>query len=48
MTYHSRFNDKYNKIIVESMGGSGDNMFEKEEKIIGLVSKEVTVDKDSN
>jgi hypothetical protein len=47
MTYHSRFNDKYNKIIVESMGGSGDNMFEKEEKIIQRVSKEVTVDKES-
>ena len=47
MTYHSRFNDKYNKIIVESMGGSGNNMFEKEEKIIGRVSKEVTVDKES-
>ena len=47
MTYHSRFNDTYNKIIVESMGGSGDNMFEKEEKIIGRVSKEVTVDKES-
>jgi hypothetical protein len=48
MTYHSRFNDKYNKIIVESMGGSGDNMFEKEEKIIAKVSKEVTVDKETN
>ena len=48
MTYHSRFNDTYNKIIVESMGGSGDNMFEKEEKIIGRVSKEVTVDKESH
>ena len=47
MTYHSRFNDKYNKIIVESMGGSGNNMFEKEEKIIAKVSKEVTVDKES-
>ena len=47
MTYHSRFNDTYNKIIVESMGGSGDNMFEKEEKIIQRVSKEVTVDKES-
>ena len=46
-TYHSRFNDKYNKIIVESMGGSGDNMFEKEEKIIAKVSKEVTVDKET-
>ena len=48
MTYHSRFNDTYNKIIVESMGGSGDNMFEKEEKIIQRVSKEVTVDKESH
>jgi len=48
MTYHSRFNDKYNKIIVESMGGSGNNMFEKEEKIIAKVSKEVTVDKETN
>jgi hypothetical protein len=47
MTYHSRFNDKYNKIIVESMGGSGDNMFEKEEKIIQRVSKNVTVDKET-
>lgn len=47
MTYHSRFNDKYNKIIVESMGGSGNNMFEKEEKIIAKVSKNVTVDKES-
>ena len=47
MTYHSRFNDKYNKIIVESMGGSGNNMFEKEDKIIAKVSKEVTVDKES-
>ena len=47
MTYHSRYSDQYNKIIVESMGGSGDNMFEKEEKIIARVSKEVTVDKDT-
>jgi hypothetical protein len=28
------------------MGGSGDNMFEKEEKIIQRVSRNVTVDKD--
>ena len=33
--------------FVESMGGSGDNMFEKEEKIIAKVSKEVTVDKEA-
>jgi hypothetical protein len=30
------------------MGGSGDNMFEKEEKIIQRVSKNVTVDKETN
>ena len=43
--YHSKFSDKYNKIIVESMGGSGDNETEKEEKIIKKISKEIVVDK---
>ena len=42
----SHFSDQYNKIIIEAMGGRGDNDFEKEEKIIRLVSKEVTVEKD--
>jgi hypothetical protein len=42
----SRFSDQYNKIIMEAMGGRGDNDFEKEEKIIKRVSKEVIVDKD--
>jgi hypothetical protein len=41
----SRFSDQYNKIIMEAMGGKGDNDFEKEEKIIKKVSKEVTVEK---
>jgi hypothetical protein len=41
----SRFSDQYNKIIMEAMGGKGDNNFEKEEKIIKRVSKEVTVEK---
>jgi hypothetical protein len=41
----SKFSDQYNKIIVESMGGSGDNDFEKEEKIIQKISREVIVDK---
>ena len=31
---------------MEAMGGKGDNDFEKEEKIIKRVSKEVIVDKD--
>ncbi len=42
----SRYSDQYNKIIMEAMGGRGDNDFEKEEKIIKRVSKEVFVDKD--
>ena len=43
--YNSKFSDQYNKIIVESMGGSGDNDYEKEEKIIQKISREVIVDK---
>jgi hypothetical protein len=42
----SRYSDQYNKIIMEAMGGRGDNDFEKEEKIIKRVSKEVIVDKE--
>jgi hypothetical protein len=41
----SKISDKYNKILIESMGGAGDNDFEKEEKIIKRVSKEITVEK---
>ena len=44
--YHSKFSDQYNKIIVESMGGSGDNDLEKEDKIIKNISKNVVIDKD--
>jgi hypothetical protein len=42
----SKCSDQYNKIIVESMGGAGDNDYEKEEKIIKKVTKEVIVNKD--
>ena len=41
----SRFSDQYNKMIIESMGGSGDNDLEKEDKIIRKIAKEVIVDK---
>mgnify|MGYP000465533986 CR=1 FL=1 len=41
----SRYSDQYNKIIMEAMGGRGDDDFEKEEKIIKRVSKEVMVEK---
>jgi hypothetical protein len=44
--YHSKFSDQYNKIIVESMGGPGDNDFEKEEKIIKNISKQVFIEKE--
>ena len=45
-TYHSKFSDQYNKIIVESMGGSGDNDSEKEDKIIRNISRTITIDKE--
>jgi hypothetical protein len=41
----SKFSDQYNKIIVESCGGSGDNDTEKEDKIIKNIAKMVTIDK---
>jgi hypothetical protein len=42
----SLYSDQYNQIIMEAMGGKGDNDFEKEEKIIKKVSKEVMVEKE--
>ena len=42
----SKISDKYNKIIIESMGGQGDNDFEKEEKIIKKITKEIMVEKE--
>ena len=41
----SKYSDQYNKIIVESCGGQGDNDIEKEDKIITNISKMVTIDK---
>jgi hypothetical protein len=41
----SRFSDQYNKLIIEAMGGKGDNDIEKEDKIIRNIAKEVTIDK---
>jgi hypothetical protein len=45
MKYHSKYSDQYNKIIYESMGGKGDDDYQKNEKIIKNVLKEVVVDK---
>ena len=45
MEYHSKYNNQYQKIVFESLGGKGDDDFEKNEKIIKNVLKEVVVDK---
>ena len=42
----SPYSDQYNKLIIESMGGSGDNDYEKEKKIIKNVAKELIIDKE--
>jgi uncharacterized CHY-type Zn-finger protein len=42
---HSIKSDQYNKLIIEAMGGLGDNDLEKEDKIIKKITKEVIIDK---
>ena len=42
----SKYCDQYNKLIVEAMGGQGENETEKEDKIIKNLSKVVTLDKE--
>jgi hypothetical protein len=44
----SKFSDQYNKMIIESMGGSGDNDLEKEDKIIRNITKATTIDKNDD
>jgi hypothetical protein len=41
----SKQSDHYNKLIIEAMGGAGDNDYEKEDKIISKLAKEVIIDK---
>jgi len=41
----SKRSDQYNKLIIEAMGGHGDNDLEKEDKIIKKIAKEVIIDK---
>jgi hypothetical protein len=41
----SKVSDQFNKIIIESMGGPGDNEYENEEKVIKKLAKEVFIDK---
>ena len=41
----SRFSNQYDKLIIEAMGGKGDNDAEKEDKIIKNIAKNVVIDK---
>ena len=41
----SKYSGKYDKLIIESMGGKGDNDVEKEDKIIKNIAKKITIDK---
>ena len=42
----SPVSDQYNKIVIEAMGGTGDNDLEKQNKIIRNIAKVITIDKD--
>ena len=41
----SKVSDQYNKLVMEAMGGKGDNDLEKEDKIIKNIAKKVIIDK---
>jgi len=42
----SKFSDQYNYLIIEAMGGPGDNIIEKEENIIKNISKQIIIEKE--
>jgi hypothetical protein len=42
----SKYSDQFNKLVVEAMGGTGDNDLEKEDKIIKKIAKEVIITKE--
>jgi len=46
MNSESKYSDQYSKIVIEAMGGMGDNTSEKEDKIIRNISKVTTIDKE--
>jgi hypothetical protein len=43
--YDSKRGSQYNKIVIEAMGGKGDDDFEKDSKIIKKIAKTVGIDK---
>ena len=44
----SKFSDQYSKLVIEAMGGTGNNDIEKSDKIIRNIAKEVVIDKQSS
>ena len=42
---NSKYTEQYNKIIIESMGGLGVNDYEKENRIISNITKNITIQK---
>jgi hypothetical protein len=43
--YDSKKSSQYNKIVIEAMGGKGDNDYEKDSKIIKKIAKVVGIEK---
>ncbi len=41
----SKYSDQYSKLVIEAMGGTGNNDIEKADKIIRNIAKEVVIDK---
>jgi hypothetical protein len=41
----SKKSDQYNKLVIEAMGGSGNEDYDNENKIIKKIAKEVIIDK---
>jgi hypothetical protein len=44
----SKYSDQFNKIVIEAMGGHGDNDVEKEDKIIKNISKNIILNKEND
>jgi hypothetical protein len=44
----SKYSDQYNKIMVESFGGAGDDDSKKEDKIIKNISKTIVIERDQD
>jgi len=45
---YSKYSDQYNKLVIEAMGGSGNEDTDNENKIIKKIAKEVVIEKNIN